>query len=249
MTMAWLSMGRSRRSAPEVETPRQARERGEAKLGPYLTENDIPGNGHRRERMTNRVLVVVCGVTMLIAMVEGLAIVELLPLYKVVPVFVQFSDKSDQVVRIEPPTGRIPSIAILTEANVRDYVKQRNEISPDANETIDRWGGKIRIMSSESVYNTFMAETKPVYEEIRAGNFTRQIEIKSVLRTTPGYYQVEFVAYDHKQGTGLSDANDTKSSWIAQMRVSYESKQVSLDQRFLNPLGFTITEYSVAKKR
>ncbi|WP_163466848.1 hypothetical protein, partial [Klebsiella oxytoca] len=74
------------------------------------------------------------------------------PLYKVVPVFVTFSDRADQVVRIEPPSGRISGINILVEQNVRDYVTYRNTVTADATETIDRWGNRIRVMSTEDAY-------------------------------------------------------------------------------------------------
>ena len=178
------------------------RREGEDRTGRYLRDNDSPLNGHVRERRTNKVLVMVTGCSMLLAVLEAITIAEMIPLYKVVPMMVQFSDKADQVVRIEPPTGRIPGIDILTESNVKDYVKMRNTIGADVNETISRWGGPVHLMSNESVYNVFMNEMKPVYDDLRAGNFTRAIEIKSLLHTNPGYYQVEFTAYDHKQGDG-----------------------------------------------
>ncbi len=221
----------------------------DARMGPYITKHDIPTNGNRRERVTNRVLTVVAGIFCLLCVIEAITVSELLPLYKVVPVFVTFSDKADQVVRIEPPSGRLASIDILTEQLVRDYITQRNTITADASETIDRWGTKIRLMSSEEVYSTFLSETQPVYSQIRAGNFTRQVAIKSILKMQPGLYQVEFDTFDHHQGSGLSDTTDRTETWIAQMRIVFRPSRVTYQNRFVNPLGFTVVEYSVAPKK
>lgn len=234
------------RGASREKTPREI---ADERLGDYITKHDMPSNGHRRDRTTNTVLVVLAGMMGAIAALEGIAIIEMLPLYKVVPFFVTFSDKADQVVRIEPPSGRILGIAILAEQNVKDYVTQRNTITADTNETIDRWGGRMRLMSSEDVYSAFLLETKPMYEQLRTGNFTRSIQIRSVLDQKGGLYSVEFDAYDHRQGTGLSDTSDTRTTYIAQLRYNLQPRRVSYDQRMLNALGFTVIEYSVAKKR
>lgn len=219
------------------------------KVGKYLTEHDLPSNGAVREGLTNKVLVMGCGLLASIAILEGIAITMMLPGYKVVPVFVTFSDKADQVVRIEPPSGRLQSIDILAEQYVRDYIVMRHTITTDKAETIDRWGTRVRLMSTETAYSRFLEETRPIYEEMEKGNFTRTIKVNSVLKTQPGFYQVEFESFDRKQGQGLADTEDTRNVWIAQLRIGYIPRNVSYQQRNLNPFGFTVFEYSVARKR
>ncbi|WP_163103727.1 hypothetical protein, partial [Acinetobacter baumannii] len=91
---------------------------------------------------------------------------------------------------------------ILVEQNVRDYVTYRNTVTADATETIDRWGNRIRVMSTEDAYQLFLSETRPVYADLRTGNFTRSVTIRSVLQTQPGFFQVEFDTFDRRQGTG-----------------------------------------------
>lgn len=221
----------------------------ESRAGPYLGKHDLPTNGFVRSGITNKVLVMACGIFASIAVIEGIAITMMLPLYKVVPVFVTFSDKADQVVRIEPPSGRIASIKILAEQNVREYITMRNSITTDATETVDRWGGRVRLMSSEAVYARFLEETKPVYDEMSKGNFTRSIAIRTILETSPNFYQVEFESFDRRQGQGLADTEDTKTTWVAQLRINYQPRNVSYSQRNLNVFGFTVTDYSVARKR
>lgn len=38
----------------------------------------------------------------------------------------------------------------------------------------------------------------------------------------------------------------TEQTWIATLRVNYEPKRITYDQRLINPLGFTVTDYSVS---
>jgi len=38
-----------------------------------------------------------------------------------------------------------------------------------------------------------------------------------------------------------------RQTWIATMRVAYQPQRVTFDKRLLNPLGFTVTDYSVAR--
>lgn len=219
------------------------------KDGSYIAKHDLPSNAPIRDGITNKVLVIGCGFLAAIAILEGIAITMMIPGYKVVPVFVTFSDKADQVVRIEPPSGRLQTIDILAEQFVRDYVVMRHTITTDKAETIDRWGSRVRLMSTETTYSKFLEETKPIYDEMEKGNFTRTIKVNSVLRTQPGFYQVELESFDRKQGQGLADTEDTRTQWIVQMRVGYIPKNVSYQQRNLNPFGFTVFEYSVARKR
>lgn len=38
-----------------------------------------------------------------------------------------------------------------------------------------------------------------------------------------------------------------KQNWVATMRVTYQPQRVTFDKRLLNPLGFTVTDYSVSR--
>lgn len=232
---------RAAKPVPVVETG--------AKIGDFLARHDSAANPQVRNRFEAKVLLIFCGILGTLNVIQGIAITQMLPLYKVVPVFVTFSDRSDQVVRIEPPSGRIPGIALLVEQNVRDYITFRNSVTADAAETIDRWGNRVRAMTTEEAYQVFLRETQPVHSELRNGNFTRSVTIRSVLQTQAGYYQVEFDTFDRRQGTGLTDTTEARTTWIAQMRVVLAPRNVVFEQRMLNPLGFTVTNYSVARKR
>jgi type IV secretory pathway component VirB8 len=108
------------------------------------------------------------------------------------------------------------------------------------------------------------------------GGYNRSIEIESVNRLSEDTWQVNFkttdslggsggtLTADPSQGLGAStsrpqnDPNEllnanltpgqTTQSWVATMRVEYKPSEITYDKRLLNPLGFTITDYSVTAR-
>jgi type IV secretory pathway component VirB8 len=244
-------------SAPEPQVhaervahfPAVSGQKPKDKIGGYLRDHDAPHAAGRRSAVTDKLLIAVAGVSLAINVVQAVAIMQLIPLYRVVPFFVTWSDKSDQVVRVEPPTGNLKSLAILEEANVREYVTMRNTITDDPQRTIYQWGTIVRLMSSKPVYDQFLAETKPVYDALKERRFTRSVSLKSVLKIQNGYWQVEFDVIDRRIGSGLTDGGDERRTFVAQLRAQNVEQSISYDNRFLNPLGFTVTAYTVASKK
>lgn len=218
-------------------------------VGPYLKMHDGPHATKKRSDLAQRLYIMIIGITLTLNVIQAIAILQLLPLYRVVPYFVTFSDKAEQVVRVEPPTGNLSSLEILTESNIREYVTLRNTISNDPQRTIDIWGGKIKIMSTSDVYNDFLNETKPIYDSLMERKFTRSVKITAVLRTGQSSYQVEFEVTDRRSGEPLTSAKEEKIAFIANLRVANIPQNISYQNRFLNPLGFTVGAYSVATKR
>jgi type IV secretion system protein VirB8 len=217
--------------------------------GAYLANHDTPQTEKRHTHAINKVAIAVAGISLALNCVMAVAITQLLPLYKVVPLFVTFSDKAEQVVSIQPPNASMNSLEILTDANVRDYVLGRHTISDDPQETISRWGGKIHVMSTPQVYDAFLKETQPIYTSMKEHNFTRSIRIISVLKIVPGLYRVEWEATDRRIGAGLADGGEDKHLYVSELRIANLPISVRYEDRFLNPLGFTVTNYSAAPKK
>lgn len=231
----------SNSSAPNAHKPDQ--------IGSYPKTNDDIKNERLRVYRNLRVEHIVIGCLLVVCIVQASVIMQLLPLYRVVPFFVTFSDKAEQVVKIQPPTGRLGSLDILTEANVREYVKLRNTISQDDAINLARWGGKVEAMSDRTVYETFLADIKPIYDLAKAGKFSRSITIDSIIRIHDGYYRVDFTAYDRTIGIGLTDTSEATSSWTVELRARNDPRDVVYANRFQNPLGFKVVSYSATPRR
>ena len=104
-------------------------------------------------------------------------------------------------------------------------------------------------MSSPEVYAAFLNETRPIYQAMTDKKFTRTVLVRSVNETAPGFYRVEWDATDRRIGQGLTDTEEETRTFISEIRFINAPQSVSYDDRFLNPLGFTVINYSVAQKK
>jgi type IV secretory pathway component VirB8 len=216
----------------------------------YLSEHDGSHAQKTRRSMTDRLLIALLGISMALNIVLAIAVLQLVPLYRVVPFFVTFSDKADQIVRIEPPTGNLQAIELMTQKEVESYIVKRFTISNDPQETIDRWSSHVYRRSIKKVQDDFQAETAPVLASLTDRRMTRSIDVAYVTKSDDrGLWRVEFTVTDRKLGTGLTDGGEEKRTFVAQLRVANLAQNVAHNDRFLNPMGFTVLEFSVAAKR
>lgn len=218
-------------------------------LGAYPLKVDDLKSSHLRFHKNFRVEHIIIGCLLILCLVQANVIMQMFPLYRVVPFFVTFSDKDEQVVRIQPPTGNLRSLDILTEANVREYVKIRNTISRDDSINIARWGGKIENMSTQEIYDGFLSEIKPVYDAAKAGKFTRTTIIDAVAKVQDGYYRVDFTTHDRTIGSGLADTQEKQNSFSVELRAQNRPQDITYNNRFQNPLGFKVISYTVVPRR
>ena len=157
-------------------TARALPKRAEAMARPvptYLAQHDGAHAEKTRRSMTDRLLIAFLGISMALNIVLGIAVLQLLPLYRVVPFFVTFSDKADQVVRIEPPTGNLSAIDVMTQKEVEQYIIKRYTITNDPQETVDRWQTHVMRRSAKKVMDDFRTETEPVYNALNDRRMTR----------------------------------------------------------------------------
>lgn len=47
---------------------------------------------------------------------------------------------------------------------------------------------------------------------------------------------------------GSISSQDSRQTWVATLRVAYQPKRITYNQRLLNPLGFTVLDYTVARR-
>ena len=136
------------------------------------------------------------------------------------------------------------------------------------------WGPDSRLaaMSSLQEYGEFQDASKIERTRMMDSGYTRQIRIESATMIRPDTWQVNFTSFDSLGGAGgtltgstLNAMNDSDSgkdimtadltpklnarNWLATMTIEYEPSRVSYDKRLLNPLGFTVTDYSVTARK
>ena len=214
------------------------------RLGVYPAERDVPALEGRRYLWIARAFAIGMFLSLCLNVVQGVAIGALSPLVRVEPMLVTFKDRSEQLVKIEPFERGTSGFELMTEALVRDYVLSRHEIVLDESELRRRWGGRgiVAHRSSSEEYARFVSETAPKYDEIRQKRLMRTVTVHRVSKIADGYWQVEFATQDFLGGV----TKIGEQRWVASLTVGYVTREVSWEDRYMNPLGFIVTGYSVA---
>lgn len=200
-------------------------------------------------------------------------VITLFPLQKVFPYLVTFKSQDNQVVQIEPMALDAPGMLFATEDNIRDYVVQRHTFVPIEDTMKQRWGGASRLAArtDPELYARFASAATDETKQMLGAGYARTIDINSVQRIGGDTWQVNFTTHDslptsagtltgasafgNQPSTVGTPGNPTlptiaqvqDQNWITTLRVTYRPQNVTYDKRLLNPLGFTVTDYSVSR--
>lgn len=239
-------------------------------LGPYPADVD---NNPTQQRILERALrsvTIVATVEGLIIIALVWLIIAILPLKEVYPYLVTFRDEDQQVVAIEPIATDAPGIEYATESSVRDYVVQRHSFRPVQTHMEAQWGegSRLSAMTEPQEFKEFTQAADIEKARMMQSGYSREIKIESATMIRPDTWQVAFTTYDSLGGNnGTLTANPSQSMdsstsktdimtadltpksnakrWLATMTIDYQPQNITYDKRLLNPLGFTVTDYSV----
>ncbi len=235
---------RRRRKPDEPRLDPARTDGGPDRLGAYPASMDAAPLEHRRNWWTAYVFATVACLSVVLNIVQGGAIITLTPLVRVVPMLVTFQDKGAQVVRIEPFERTMRGLELMTEQLAKEYILIRHTIVPDAKAMAQHWddGGTIRRRSSDRVWKAFAANTAREWPELVKAGVSQTVEADgmTVLALGDRFYRVEFTARLFQDG----QLQRTRRM-AATMTVDYEEHRVDYRDRYVNPLGFTVTAYSV----
>ena len=217
------------------------------RLGAYPAERDVPALEGRRYLWTARAFAIGMFLSLCLNIVLGSALAGLSPLVRVEPMLLTFKDKGEQIVKVEPFSKGTAGFELMTEMLVRDYVLARQEVVLDEGEMRRRWGGEglVAHRSDADEYRRFVAETAPKFEEVRRKRLVRTVAIHRVSKIAEGYWQVEFSTSDFD----AADRKIDEGLWVASMTITYVKREISWEDRYMNPLGFVVLSYSVTARR
>jgi len=198
----------------------------------------------KRYLWTARAFAVVTAISLCCNLVLLIAIMQLIPLYRVEPFLLTFQSKDEQVYNIVPLKNRMEDQKSITEAFVREYVISRSSFGADVQEMEARWmpGGMIQEMSSSGVYADFLEKTaKRALRVIETKGLIRLVRILTVNELDRGLWQVEYETQDMYPDSAAPKIG----YWTASLRITYREKTVKYGERLKNPVGFTVTRYSL----
>ena len=199
----------------------------------------------KRYLWTARAFAIITAISICCNVVLLMAIGQVIPLYRIEPFLLTFQNKSEQVYNIQSIRGSFEDEKAITEVFVREYVLLRSAFVRDIPEMETRWmpGGPVQEMSSSAVYAEFLEKTaNKAIEIIRTKGLSRSIKVLTVNELGNGLWQVEYETQDMYPNSSAPDVN----YWTASMRVTYRNKTVKHNERLKNPIGFTVTRYSLA---
>lgn len=200
--------------------------------------------GEKRYLWTARAFAIITAISLCCNIVLILAIMQVLPLYRVEPFLLTFQNKEEQVYNIQPIKRRMEDQKAITEVFVRQYVLLRSSFDRDVQEMEARWmpGGPVQEMSSSAVYTEFLEKTaKKALDLIRARSLQRNVCILTVNELGRGLWQVEYETQDMYPDSPAPEVN----YWTASLRIAYNRKSVKYGERLKNPVGFTVVRYSL----
>ncbi len=208
--------------------------------------SDMQNLRERRYLWTARVFTVIFAISLCVNIVLIISILNTMPLNRTAPFMLTFQNKMEQIVDVKPmiDDARDSSTAnAITESYVRQYVVQRNTLLPDIGEMNMRWGseGPIRYMSSDSVYDDFKEDAVEAMGQAKDNGLTRDVDIISVERAANGDWLAEIEARDMSYGA----TEPAVSRYTITLVVGYEKTKAGYSRYLKNPLGFTVTEYSI----
>ena len=216
---------------------------GEERQSYYARARDWAEDRAAADRGGMRTGWLVAAGTGAIALVEGLALLALMPLKTVVP-YTVLVDRNTGFVQALDGTGTpaIRADAALTQSLLAQYVIARESF--DIADVSNQYR-KVSLWSADAArrdYLALMEQTNPEGPLVRYGRSAQvSVEVESVSALAPDRALVRFVTRRLDSGGGARAARP--SYWVALLRYRYVDNPAKLEDRLVNPLGFQVIEY------
>jgi type IV secretion system protein VirB8 len=192
-------------------------------------------------RSSYRIAWWIAGIAAAIALLEALALVLLTPLKTVEPYTLMVDKTTGYVQALKPlDQAKIAPDAALTQSFLVQYVIAREGFDMA---TLNANYRKVALFSADTARTSYLQQmqvSNPASPlALYPHTTTIDVRVKSV---SPMGGNAALVRFD----TVRSDAGaqpQPPSSWVAVIRYRYSDAPMSLEDRFVNPLGFQVTSY------
>ncbi len=217
--------------------------RGVFSLQPlHLNKND-----YRKEDFLIRILGVTVCFLMVVVVLLTITLFTLLPLQKIQPLFLSVASESKQVYFVEPLEKKTKAFRLVTESLIHQYIEARESI--DLITEKERYGF-VFYLSSPLVFNEFKEEyneenkQSPI-NKAKKYKLSRGVQIEFISFLNDEQLQVDFTLYEYKKQTGdiVSKAN-----MRATIKIAYKTNKIQAREKYMNPLGLRVLDYSLATK-
>jgi type IV secretion system protein VirB8 len=192
-------------------------------------------------KSSRRVAWIVAIAAVLIALAEAIAIMLLTPLKTVVPYALLVDRQTGYVQALDPlEPGRVAPDSALTQSFLVQYVIGRESFDLA---TIQRDYRKVALWSTDAAradYVAAMQISNPDSFLARLPKTTTvETRVRSVSSLGPGAALVRFETARRERGA----IAQPPQGWVAVVNYRYSNAPMSVEDRYVNPLGFQVTRY------
>lgn len=195
----------------------------------------------RAVKQSARLAWIIAGCAVAVAIVQGLALIFLLPLKEKETVMLLVDRTTGYVQEIDPASStRIRADDALLQSLLAQYVTAREGYDRSNLQAAYR---KAALWSSGTARQNYLNRMSR-QSSANPANFLRSedsisVEVKSVSQVNPGSALVRFdTLLETNSGRILRDG-----SWIALVDYQFSNAPMSYEDRLLNPLGLQVTGY------
>ena len=207
----------------------------------YARAGSWASDRERSVRLVARTAWIVAAVATVVALFEAYALSALSPLKTVVP-YTLLVDRTTGFVQVlkGTETAVVASDEALTQSQLAQYVIAREgyEIAG-----IQAQYRKVTLWSAERAradYLGLIAPTSansPIRQLPRTSTIAVHVKSVSFTNKDSAFVRFDTERLDQGQVAGI------RSHWIALVRYRYSGAPMAIEDRFINPLGFQVTDY------
>jgi type IV secretion system protein VirB8 len=195
----------------------------------------------RAEARSRRVAWIVAGIAAVIALLEAIALVALIPLKREVPYTLMVDRQTGYVQALQPlESERLTADAALTRSFLVQYVIARESFDAD---TLQSNYQKVGLFSAGEARERYLAQMRssnpasPLVGLPR--NAAIDVEVRSVSSIAADTAMVRFTTIRTDPGGRSREAQNH----VATIRYRYTDAEMSAADRLINPLGFQVVRY------
>ncbi|HEX8641134.1 MAG TPA: VirB8/TrbF family protein [Allosphingosinicella sp.] len=192
-------------------------------------------------RASRRTAWVIASGAAIIAVLEAIALIVLMPLKTVEPYTLLVDRHTGFVQALQPlDPQRLSGDTALTQSFLVQYVIARESFDIDALQSNYR---RVALWSAETARSSYISQVQASNPESPLARYPRstviETRVKSVSPVGPNVAMVRFETFRREQNGQLQPPQ----AWVAMIRYRYTGEPMRLEDRFVNPLGFQVLRY------
>ena len=189
-----------------------------------------------------KILVLITTLSLMASIVTVLVIMRLTPLKTVEPFVIQVDQKTGITQTVNQMTVKeITANEAVNNYFIVQYIRARENYNTA---DLSRNYNLVRLMSeSGKVYGEFTRQANPNNPKSNAARLgstgVRAVKFKSITYLNPQLIQARVLVEER------SDNNLAQQNLIILLNFSYVNMALTLEERYINPLGFIVTDYRI----